>query len=1554
MVGAAISNSIILRADKTFDIYMESRMLNWSEGSRKIKNTNNKKFFGGKIIFCQKDIPRHTAKEVIEEFKIKVNDSIRKWYQKEKVKNFKDLDLKQNPVFGIFSKYINSPTPIFNKNEFHITLRKELIHLLIRNNLITKSYPNYRTGTEFMFFLKSILAIVDIHDYNVLDSIAIDNLKNYLFDNKIKAIEIFGIYSNNLEEKNFDDIEQLENYLNSNLELLKSSYISSSKLEIEEILVIKNITSANLKLGKIENIKFKNFIINIIVNESKEESKGETNSYQLIIEGIKEIGLLLLIPSEYKEKFETEDIRKNLFLLWEEICNKINLSTFEIIHNFELFINSIIERRDNNIKKWLENLTSSFSEIDTKSIKELKSPLKERWKLCNESCSYCYYKCVKMLGHIKEHNCGFNHICNEKCQICEIIKCNDSINCDRICKNQKSGHEGLHSCSHFHKCNKGPCYQINLKGCTEKCQLEYNHNGKCHCKSKHICNDVCIYKDCSIGCKISCILEIGHKEPHICESNDHQCIKDCSLKDKANGCINEGKCKLKLPHSEGFCKCGGEHYCKENCYLEKESRNCSIKCVLPYGHNGKHICGPLENHKCKNDCFCFGKSKGCTKICNLNYGHDGLDNCKGKHYCKNVCYYKNKARNCINDKKCTLEFNLKHICSCGAEHSCPKKCSIDNCNNICNLSFEHIEKCDCKTTHYCQKPCSLMEFSLENTCNGKCIFILGHEGDCLCQIKSENHICNKKCSSQNCTNNCTLSANHKEECLCGKCNCNLCCQFQNNSRNCKKKCIKIYHHEPPCICEEKNHLCNKICGYNKETRKEDGGCLIYCRHPAGHDELLNHYCNNSIEKHKCKNECSLKNQSSKESCYGCCNKSIRHEGPCICKNKQEEHICNKICYLKDIKGCKYNCSLPVYHNGKCLCSVGENGHLCGKKCSLFDYSRKGCNKTCVLNYNHNTNEPCYCSSKIKNHKCNKECSLKSKTRGEGCLTKCKFSAKHTGPCFCKNSQKNHICNENCSLKNYSLEESCNDKCSLNAGHEGNCICSSKKHICKEDCDYKNLSRCGCYGKCSKEPKHEGKHICKNDLNKHKCKEKCYLNSKSRDGCKELCDKIPNHNGVHLCNSNLAHICNGNCYLSYECHNGSFKYCKKQANHVDEKCDCLSQHYCNKNCLLENDSRGCKIRCSLIYNHKKLDNSDCICSIPKDKHLCSHKCELCKGEIFCEFEYGHPGDHLCNKEHICEGICQQDGFCEINTNRNITKTHITILEKNKKEIKYEEKSEQNCKRKKCQDIIPKGKKCHEGKHKCQTSIHKCGFLCKQCERRCELEFGHNSPHYCQHGHIKNASIFTDENDAQIIFQNNEYDFQNNESVNMFTCYQYCREQRRGHIHLIEITKIKEIENLNLQEHINKKNIKLRNDNIYECRCEFFWKIFLNFNFDDEFDSEQKEEFNKCPTICKLCLENNKNKYCQLDLWHEPFSISNSNNNDIFWISKEGHKFDCKHPVPCHSIFIIDKSGSMKREDLKPLLPKIRSHQNFNNRLGKLIEILDNYIKVRNKINCEDIF
>lgn len=46
--------------------------------------------------------------------------------------------------------------------------------------------------------------------------------------------------------------------------------------------------------------------------------------------------------------------------------------------------------------------------------------------------------------------------------------------------------------------------------------------------------------------------------------------------------------------------------------------------------------------------------------------------------------------------------------------------------------------------------------------------------------------------------------------------------------------------------------------------------------------------------------------------------------------------------------------------------------------------------------------------------------------------------------------------------------------------------------------------------------------------------------------------------------------------------------------------------------------------------------------------------------------------------------------------------------------------------------------------------------------------------------------------------------------------------------------------------------------------------------------------------------------------------------------------------------------MGRDDITPASPKISSKKGFNNRLGRLIEILDIYVKKRNTINYEDIF
>ena len=559
MIGAAMGNSILLRVDKTIDTFLASRLANWAEGSKNINTTNSQNYFGGNLIFCQKDVLNENAEGIKKEFDKQINESLRNWIKVEQKRNIRKLNLKKFPIYGIFSKFINSPTPIFNQNQFHSFLRNKLIHILIKDTLIKKSLPIFRTGCEFMESLKNILAVVDIHDYNVLDSIAIDNLKEYINENKNKATEILGIYPN-IEQKVYESFEAFENDLRYNLEELKYSYISNKEKKIEETIILKII--CNNKKSFNSTIKFDDSILKITLNHDnlynkmnlspksnmkinkifinfKNEQQTEKMIHirkeispnkrinnlfnkedsilkqELRIEGFRDFGLLLLIPYEYKEQFSLEDIQNKLFLLWKAIGKSIKLSVNEIINNFEEFIKEIIKRRERNIKNWLSQLTSSFDKDNFKIINNFNISLIEKWNICKESCSFCFYKCTTILGHINEHNCGFDHICYEKCQTCQIVKCNEFETCDHLCHNKKAGHKNEpHSCSHIHYCRK-ICSQQNLRGCGQSCKKEYGHKGNCSCKEIHLCDQFCIYKKYSVGCKIECKLEIGHNGQHI-------------------------------------------------------------------------------------------------------------------------------------------------------------------------------------------------------------------------------------------------------------------------------------------------------------------------------------------------------------------------------------------------------------------------------------------------------------------------------------------------------------------------------------------------------------------------------------------------------------------------------------------------------------------------------------------------------------------------------------------------------------------------------------------------------------------------------------------------------------------------------------------------------------------------------------------------------------------------------------------------------------------------------------------------------------------------------
>ena len=68
--------------------------------------------------------------------------------------------------------------------------------------------------------------------------------------------------------------------------------------------------------------------------------------------------------------------------------------------------------------------------------------------------------------------------------------------------------------------------------------------------------------------------------------------------------------------------------------------------------------------------------------------------------------------------------------------------------------------------------------------------------------------------------------------------------------------------------------------------------------------------------------------------------------------------------------------------------------------------------------------------------------------------------------------------------------------------------------------------------------------------------------------------------------------------------------------------------------------------------------------------------------------------------------------------------------------------------------------------------------------CNSEYGHENYHDCEHGLIVNATVFTEGNDARLNYFNKQLEFQKGESPNMYTCYMYCKEQGRGHLHIID--------------------------------------------------------------------------------------------------------------------------------------------------------------------------
>ena len=214
------------------------------------------------------------------------------------------------------------------------------------------------------------------------------------------------------------------------------------------------------------------------------------------------------------------------------------------------------------------------------------------------------------------------------------------------------------------------------------------------------------------------------------------------------------------------------------------------------------------------------------------------------------------------------------------------------------------------------------------------------------------------------------------------------------------------------------------------------------------------------------------------------------------------------------------------------------------------------------------------------------------------------------------------------------------------------------------------------------------------------------------------------------------------------------------------------------------------------------------------------------------------------------------------------------------------------------------------------------------------------HNCQHGNIKHSNIYvtdcSDLNYALIQKEDKIYKFMGGETMKVFFCDQYCRDQGQGHVHFIESNEeIKDNEQIKLHQSVeNPKKY------IYECKCLYFWEKVLQFE-SYNITPNDKKIFNLCNWKCQYSSHQTP-KYCQLELWHKPTDIIPKGIHGT-WVSKEGHVFDCIHPTGIYTIFLLDSSGSMNSKSQSPNDPTINSK--MPNMLGAAVQAIDTYCRLR---------
>ncbi|CAK71087.1 unnamed protein product (macronuclear) [Paramecium tetraurelia] len=437
--------------------------------------------------------------------------------------------------------------------------------------------------------------------------------------------------------------------------------------------------------------------------------------------------------------------------------------------------------------------------------------------------------------------------------------------------------------------------------------------------------------------------------------------------------------------------------------------------------------------------------------------------------------------------------------------------------------------------------------------------------------------------------------------------------------------------------------------------------------------------------------------------------------------------------------------------------------------------------------------------------------------------------------------------------------------------------NSHVHSCLSDHKCDQICKVCPNKKCENKAGHNESqyHLC--SLKNHKCNIKCSITQ-----CQVKCNLELNHTEQHNCTN--VHLCGETCqYCSKKCKTDRTT---KHQNHICE------ESYCIQNCVL------CERRCKNNHEHSQYRNSQ-------------------------------NQNHFCGDQHECQEFCQEKGICQI------TYTQVEIMWQSRfSYIKYIPQS--NEKKKCCRNIKPQQLN-HNQIHSCmietEKQFHLCDQKCPECNKICDLKYGHSGHHSSQIHINKEFQIFTikqgEEFKLIIQDQNNNVarQYQIGEQSTPETCDQSCRRRGKSHYHLIECKG--ESQCLEKQIGIRARHSKEKYEgfqhlNFDEVLCIDYW----DYKGWAHPIPKETQNIGLCNYYCPICKKiNGEYQFCCQQAWH-------SQDNKI-----SSHKFPCSstHKVQfiqgINIAFVIDTTGSMSqyidncKEVIKSIMQKTKENHNI---------------------------